>query len=87
VRKISYVILVPVETEAFDPEKLVTNLGRLRLLKGLDAGWKPVLVEFGGRRNGHRFLNHDPPLAFQLAIGECNGALAGPPRQALWCIC
>ena len=67
---------VDLEAEPFDREMLVTNLGRLRLLKGLDEGWKPVLVEFGGRRSGHRFLNHYSPLAFQLAIGECNAALA-----------
>jgi hypothetical protein len=67
---------VDIDTEQFDTEKMVTNLGRLRLLKGLDEGWKPVIVEFGGRRNGHRFLNHYPPLGFQLAVGECNAALA-----------
>lgn len=65
-----------IDREPFEAEKLVTNLGRLRLLKGLDEGWKPVIVELGGRRNGHRFLNHYPPLGFQLAIGECNAALA-----------
>jgi len=69
-------IFVDIEKEPFEPEMMITNLGRLRLLKGLDEGWKPVLVEFGGRRNGHRFLNHYPPLGFQLAIGECNAALA-----------
>ncbi|MHC4118248.1 MAG: hypothetical protein ACYSWO_12140 [Planctomycetota bacterium] len=68
--------LVDIDAEPFDPDMMVTNLGRLRLLKGLDAGWKPVIVEFGGRRNGHRFLNHYPPLGFQLAVGECNAALA-----------
>ncbi|MHC4565709.1 MAG: hypothetical protein ACYTE3_08110 [Planctomycetota bacterium] len=67
---------VDIDAESFDAEKMVTNLGRLRLLKGLDEGWKPVIVEFGGRRNGHRFLNHYPPLGFQLAVGECNAALA-----------
>jgi len=67
---------VDIDAEPFDVEKMVTNLGRLRLLKGLDEGWKPVIVEFGGRRNGHRFLNHYPPLGFQLAVGECNAALA-----------
>lgn len=69
-------VFVDIDAEPFDPEMLVTNLGRLRLLKGLSEGWKPVIVEFGGRRNGHRFLNHYPPLGFQLAIGECNAALA-----------
>jgi len=68
--------LVDIDAEPFDAERMVTNLGRLRLLKGLDEGWKPVIVEFGGRRNGHRFLNHYPPLGFQLAVGECNAALA-----------
>jgi len=67
---------VDIDAEPFDAEKMVTNLGRLRVLKGLDEGWKPVIVEFGGRRNGHRFLNHYPPLGFQLAVGECNAALA-----------
>jgi len=67
---------VDIDTEPFDAEKMVTNLGRLRVLKGLDEGFKPVIVEFGGRRNGHRFLNHYPPLGFQLAVGECNAALA-----------
>ena len=67
---------VDIEAEPFDPDMMVTNFGRLRLLKGLDEGWKPVIVEFGGRRNGHRFLNHYPPLGFQLAVGECNAALA-----------
>jgi hypothetical protein len=67
---------VDIGAEPFDPEMMVTNLSRLRLLKGLNEGWKPVIVEFGGRRNGHRFLNHYPPLGFQLAIGECNAALA-----------
>ncbi|UCE49999.1 MAG: hypothetical protein JSW47_07540, partial [Phycisphaerales bacterium] len=69
-------VFVDIDTLPFDPEMLVTNLGRLRLLKGLDEGWKPVIVEFGGRRNGHRFLNYYPPLGFQLAIGECNATLA-----------
>ncbi len=61
--------------QPYNPELLVTNIGRLRLLHGINDGWKPVLVEFGGRRNGHRLLNQFPPLAFQLAIGECNAAL------------
>jgi hypothetical protein len=69
-------VFVDIEKQPFEPEMMITNLGRLRLLKGLDEGWKPVIVEFGGRRNGHRFLNHYPPLGFQLAIGECNAALA-----------
>ena len=38
------------DAKPFDPEMLVTNLGRLRLLKGLDEGRKPAIVEFGGRR-------------------------------------
>jgi hypothetical protein len=63
------------DAEPFRADRLQTNLGTLRLLKGLDEGWKPVLVEFGGRRNGHRFLNHLPPQGIQLAIGECNAAL------------
>lgn len=66
---------VDISAETFDPEKLVTNIGRLRLLHAVGDGWKPVLVEFGGRRNGHRLLNQFPPLAFQLAIGEANAAL------------
>lgn len=64
-----------ITSEPYDPEKLVTNIGRLRLLHAIGDGWKPVLVEFGGRRNGHRLLNQFPPLAFQLAIGEANAAL------------
>lgn len=64
-----------IEAEPFDSQKLIANLGRLRLLHGLNEGWKPVLVEFGGRQNGHRQLNQFPPLAFQLAIAECNAAL------------
>jgi hypothetical protein len=62
-------------SQPFDPDHLVTNLGVLRLLKGLDEGWKPVLVEFGGRRFGHRLLNTMPPLSFQLSICECNAGL------------
>ena len=69
-------MFIDIDTVPFDPDMLVTNLGRLRLLKGLDEGWKPVIVEFAGRRNGHRFLNYYPPLGFPPAIGECNAALA-----------
>ena len=31
-------VFVDIEKEPFEPEMLVTNLGRLRLLKGLDEG-------------------------------------------------
>jgi len=58
-----------------DPAALHQNLALLRTLKGLSDGWKPVLVEYGRRRNGNRFMNQMPPLAFQLAVGECNAAL------------
>jgi hypothetical protein len=63
--------------EPFSAERLRTNLGVLRCLKGLSEGWKPVLLEYGGRRNGDRFLNQMPPLAFQLSVAECNAALCG----------
>ena len=63
------------EQGPFDPDRLVTNLALLRLLKSLDQGWKPVLVEFGGRRHGQRMLNQMPPLALQLSVAECNAAL------------
>lgn len=56
-------------------EHFHTNLALLRGLHGMSDGWKPVLVEFGGRRSGGRFVNQMPPLAFQLAVGECNAAL------------
>jgi len=58
-----------------DVQHFHVNLALLRGLKGLSEGWKPVLVEYGGRRSGGRFVNQMPPLAFQLAVGECNAAL------------
>jgi hypothetical protein len=64
-----------IKAAAFNPGMLISNIGKLRMLHGLSEGWKPVIVEFGGRRNGHRLLNHYPPLAFQLAIAECNASL------------
>jgi len=66
---------VDIDAAPFDRDMLISNIGRLRMLRGLNEGWKPVLVEFGGRKNGHRLLNLYPPLAFQLAIAECNAAL------------
>lgn len=66
---------VDIDAAPFDRDRLISNIGRLRVLRGLNEGWKPVLVEFGGRRNGHRLLNLYPPLAFQLAIAECNATL------------
>jgi len=68
---------VDIAGESFKPERLRSNLGLLRCLKGLSEGWKPILVEYGGRRKGDRFLNQMPPLAFQLSVGECNAALCG----------
>lgn len=58
-----------------NPEHFHSNLALLRGMKGVSAGWKPVLVEFGKRRHGNRFMNQMPPAAFQLAVAECNAAL------------
>jgi hypothetical protein len=71
----TYSDFTDVNDAPFNYNKLVTNLGVLRMLKGLSEGWKPVLAEYGGRQNGHRLLNQMPPVAFQLAVGECSAAL------------
>ncbi len=58
-----------------NPGHFHSNLALLRGMKGMSDGWKPVLVEFGKRRHGNRFMNQMPPASFQLAVAECNAAL------------
>jgi hypothetical protein len=50
---------------------LVTNAGILRHEYGVGEGWRPVSVEFGGRRHGERITTPLAPSKWQLAIAEC----------------
>lgn len=57
--------LVPV-----DHGRLVTNVGLFRILNALSEGWKPMLVEDGGREVGQRETTPMSPERQQLALAE-----------------
>ncbi len=57
--------LVPV-----DGGRLVTNIGLFRIYNALSNGWKPMLVEDGGREVGVRETTPMRPERFQLALAE-----------------
>jgi hypothetical protein len=57
--------LVPV-----DHGRLVTNVGLFRIQNALSQGWKPTLVEDGGREVGVRETNSMPAEREQLALAE-----------------
>jgi hypothetical protein len=50
--------------------RLVTNVGLFRIFNALSQGWKPMLVEDGGREVGVRETNPMPALREQLALAE-----------------
>ena len=50
---------------------LVLNAGQLRTLWAVSQGERPVLVEYGNRHTGDRFLNTLPPAHQKLALAEC----------------
>ena len=58
----------PGTREGFD---LATNAGILRHEYGVGDGWRPVSVEFGGRRHGERMTTPLASAKWQLAIAEC----------------
>jgi hypothetical protein len=57
--------LVPVEGG-----RLVTNVGLFRIYNALSQGWKPMLVEDGGREVGQRETHPMPAGRAQLALAE-----------------
>jgi hypothetical protein len=50
---------------------LAMNAGLLRTLWAVSQGVRPVLVEYGNRHSGDRFLNTLPPANQKLALAEC----------------
>lgn len=50
---------------------LALNAGRLRALWAVSQGARPVVVEYGNRHSGDRFLNTLSPSHQKLAIAEC----------------
>jgi hypothetical protein len=50
--------------------RLVTNIGLFRIWNALSQGWKPMLVEDGGREVGVRETNSMPAEREQLALAE-----------------
>ena len=63
--KVDVKTLVPV-----DDGRLVTNIGLFRIYNALSQGWKPMLVEDGGREVGVRETNPMSPEREQLALAE-----------------
>jgi hypothetical protein len=50
---------------------LVLNAGLLRTLWAVAQGWRPVVVEYGTRHSGDRFLDTLSPEHQRLALAEC----------------
>jgi hypothetical protein len=50
---------------------LALNAGLLRTLWAVSQGVRPVLVEYGNRHSGDRFLNTLSPAHQKLALAEC----------------
>lgn len=50
--------------------RLVNNIGLFRLQSALSEGWKPVMVEDGGRETGERFTVPLSASRHQLALAE-----------------
>ena len=57
--------------------RLVTNAGLFRILNGLSGGWKPILVEDGGREVGVRETTPMAAQRQQLALAEAMSFGAG----------
>ncbi|MEK7404549.1 MAG: hypothetical protein AAB225_05530 [Acidobacteriota bacterium] len=49
---------------------LVNNINLLRLHQELSEGWKPVMIEYGGRETGERFNTPISGPRHQLALAE-----------------
>ncbi len=49
---------------------LVNNIGLFRIHNALSGGWKPVMIEDGGRETGQRETTPMSPARHQLALAE-----------------
>jgi hypothetical protein len=49
---------------------LITNLGAYRVQHAFSRGWKPMVVELGGRETSERFTRPIPARRHQLAMAE-----------------
>lgn len=58
------------ELVSVDGGRLVTNIGLFRIYNALSNGWKPMLVEDGGREVGVRETTPMRPERAQLALAE-----------------